>query len=356
MTDEMKKMAQKFLNSAEFDMSSADDDDAYLESVAARMSPGFGDVIPRLEKVKTVYVSSNRDKYLANQLHRLLEHVLSKRNGKRDAGRVLFITGESGAGKTRAIEHLLDNEPALQPQETPIGTIRPVISISLSGPGTLKTLAVDILRAAGYDASHNRQQNELWDLLPAQLRHRKVLLIHIDETQHMLKQTDADRERKNLANALKGLMNAPGWPVSFIMSGLPRTTELASMDEQFERRSKFAYLPDVNFPDDQDMVVKIISQLAEAADLSADEILGNDIPERITHAANNRYGRIATVITAAIHVALSRNAKSLNRDHFIEAYFEHSESLDDPERNVFLIDSWRHLAPGSFLYEKGARG
>lgn len=349
----MTKAIETFNGTNERDAFCAEDDDAYLESISALMSPEFNAIKPRLERVKSVYVSSRRDKFLAKQLRRLLEHALTKKNGRRDDGRVLFITGESGAGKTRAIENLFSVEPALQPKNTSIGTIHPVISITLSGPGTLKTLAVDILRAAGYDASHNRQQNELWDLLPAQLRHRKVLLIHIDETQHMLKQTEADRERKNLANALKGLMNAPDWPVSFIMSGLPRTTELASLDEQFERRSKFALLPDVSFPEDEDIILDIISQLAKAADLGAEEIFESDIPERITHAANNRYGRISTVMTSAIHVALTKNAKSLNREHFIEAYFELSETLDDPDRNPFLIDNWKHLNPGSFLYKNG---
>jgi len=332
-----------------------ENDDAFLENIASQMSPEFIDIQLRLERVKSVYVSSGRDELLADRLRDLMEHILSKRNGKRDAGRVLFVTGESGAGKTRAIEHLLENERALRPQQTPIGTIRPVISVSLSGPGTLKTLAVEILRAAGHDVTHKRQQNELWNLLPAQLRLRRVLIIHIDETQHMLKQTDADRERRNLANALKGLMNAPEWPVSFIMSGLPRTTELASLDEQFERRSLYAYLTDVNFPEDQNMVVEIVSQLAHAADLNPEKILNSDIPERITHAANYRYGRTTTVVISAIRVALARNAEYLSRDHFIEAYFGLSESLDAPDQNLFLVDNWRHLAPGSFLYEKGAR-
>lgn len=332
-----------------------EDDDAYFEAIASHMSPDFEDTNSRFENVKDTYVLSSRDRLLSTQFRRLIGHILTKKNGRRDDGRVLFVTGESGAGKSEAIGNLIRTDPALQSYQTPIGPVSPAISISLSGLGTLKTLAVNILRAAGYDASHSRQQNELWDLLPAQLKLRKVLLIHIDETQHLLKETEADRERKNLANALKGLMNASQWPVSFIMSGLPITTELASLDEQFERRGRFVSLEDVHYPEDREMIINIISELSDAANLDATEIFQGDMPARITHAANNRYGRVCSIVTAAIQVALENNPTKLTRTNFIDAYLEHSQTLDAPELNPFIVDNWKFLAPGSFLYEKGAR-
>ncbi len=71
-----------------------------------------------------------------------------------------------------------------------------------------------------------------------------------------MKDTETNLDRKNLANALKGVMNYAQWPVSFVLSGLPIIDRIAGLDEQFERRGTFVRLPDVRMPDERRFVEK----------------------------------------------------------------------------------------------------
>jgi hypothetical protein len=325
----------------------------YLSELKSKLPKNEHDNLNRLEKAKNHYVVLGWDIYLENQLRRLLKHILTEKDGRRDDGRLLFVTGESGVGKTESIRHLLANAEILRPQQKSYGFVRPVVSVSLKGPGTLKTLGRNILEAAGYPVSSRVAQGDVWDMLPDQLCRRGVLLVHIDETQHMLKQTEADHERKNLAKALKGLMNDANWPLSFILSGLPRTAELASMDEQFERRALFAQRPSIQMPDDRHVVIEMITELAAAADLDFAEAIGGDLPDRIAHAANYRQGRIATLLHAVIDIALEYEDFALKKEHFSQAYIERSHAFGKDHKNPFLIDDWNYLEPGSFIFERG---
>lgn len=326
-------------------------DHDFLSIVGSRLSPNEQRVRDMLERVKNVYVPCGRDRLAADIFSRFMTSILANRNGRRDDGRVLFVTGESGAGKTSLVQRMIDGNPALAPIPMSYGLVTPMISITLMGPSTLKYLGLNILRKAGYEITRKYEQAEVWDLLPEQLHLRKVLIIHIDETQHMLKLAHSDRERENLAKAFKGVMNYDAWPVSFIMSGMPETVNLAGLDEQIERRSRFLALPDVSLPNERVLIEKIATSMSEGANLELGGILESDLPERIAHAARYRYGRIAQVMLAAIEQALLRDDRRLSRDHFALAYLDHSQARGHDDMNPFLVDDWERLEPGSFLAE-----
>lgn len=324
-------------------------DEEFLASVKAKLPAQRQAAIDKLSKVKSVYVTCGRDRLLAEQFSRFFGLMMATNSGKRDDGRAFFVTGESGAGKSRAIDHLLDNFAPLAPQQNSFGTITPAISVSLRGPCTLAMLGRRILSAAGYPVRQDVEQGKLWDMLPEQLHHRKVLVVHIDETQHMIRQTEKDSERKNLANAFKSVMNYKPWPVSFIMSGMPQTTELSRLDEQIERRGDFFVLPPVSMPEERVLVLRILEKLLSAADLTAPGLAETDVPDRVAHAARYQYGRIAQVVLAAIACTLDRGDTVVDREQFARAYLDHSHARGRDEMNPFLTDEWRKLEPGSFL-------
>lgn len=326
-------------------------DDDFLSIVGDRLSPEEQRVKDVLERVKDVYVPCGRDRLAADIFSRFMTSILAKRNGRRDDGRALFVTGESGAGKTSVVRHMIEGNATLAPIPMSYGLVTPVISVTLMGPSTLKYLGLNILRKAGYEIKRKYEQGEVWDLLPEQLHLRKVLIIHIDETQHMLKLAQSDRERENLAKAFKGVMNYDAWPVSFIMSGMPETVNLSRLDEQIERRSRFLALPDVSLPGERVLIEKIVTRMCEAAHLELGGALQSDLPERIAHAARYRYGRIAQVVLAAIEQAILKDDGHLSRDHFALAYLDHSQARGHDEMNPFLVDDWERLEPGSFLIE-----
>lgn len=324
-------------------------DEDFLSLVKSRLPATRQATVDRLARVKDVYVECGRDRLLADQFERFFTFMLATRDGRRDDGRAFFVTGESGTGKTRAIERMLRNFEPLAPSRTSFGVVNPVVSVSLRGPCTLKMLGGRILKAAGYPFRQDIEQGKLWDMLPEQLHHRKILLVHIDETQHMIKQTEKDVERKNLGNAFKSVMNYDKWPVSFIMSGMPQTVELSRLDEQIERRGAYIEFPPISIPDELPLVVRILKKLVAAAELSPPDISGSDLPERIAHAARYQYGRVAQVIVAAIGIALDRDASELTREHFALAYLDHSHARGRDETNPFLAARWRNVDPGYFL-------
>ena len=314
-----------------------------------RMAPEHQKAGNVLDKVNEVYVTTGRDDALRKRFDRFLTFVTAKqRHGRRGKGNAFFVTGESGAGKTDIIEHLLMDHPVLQPVHHRSRLIKPWIRIALQGPATLRVLGADILAAIQYNVKSTARQAEVWRILPDQLADAKVFLVHIDETQHLMAK-GADTEA--VASAIKGLMNHMPWPVSFILSGKPRLNDLIVHDDQAERRNFSLALPpvDAKLDDDRELIVQIIEEHCKAAGLKCTKLVDTDVPERIAHAANFQFGRMCEVVITAIHIAVLRNAAELERDHFIRAYRDHSHTSGDDEMNPFFADTWDHLTPGYFV-------
>lgn len=325
------------------------DPEAFLRGMRAQMSPRSQRTMEALERVKNVYVASGRDLVIAKQLERFMEWILAERNGRREDGRIFFVTGASRAGKTQLVRRMIKNERSLREKQTGFGVIRPCVSISLKGFTHPRIVARNILRAAGYPIRHDTARGEIWDGLAMRLKSRCVMLVHIDETQHMIRKNPNAAEREALADAIKGLTNDEDWPVSLILSGLPRTAEIAKLDEQFEGRGAFFRLPDVDIETERKLVLEIIRQMADAAGLELGGLLESDVPERIAHGARYRYARICQIVLAGIHAALSRDGTILSIKHFAEAYLDHSHARGYDSMNLFLIDDWKQMPAGSFL-------
>ncbi|RFC62743.1 ATP-binding protein [Fulvimarina endophytica] len=325
------------------------DDDEFLDDFVSGLGEDAVRIVGSLERVKDVYVACGRDNLLKAKFDKFLHLVASRRDGRRDDGRCFFLTGESGAGKTALARHLLAQYPNLQPRVQPWGKTCPVVSVTLKGPVIMKTLGHNILRGTGYPLVQDLEENKVWDMLPEQLHLRKVMLVHIDEPQHLLTETPTGKERKKVAKAFKGVMNDPTWPVSFLLTGMPNTTELARLDEQIERRGFQFPLVDVALPEERRLVVRILTEMASAVDIDVAGIVASDIPERVAHAAAYRYARIAQVVLAGIHEALVGEAAELTREHFATAFIEHSHARGNDDMNPFLAHDWVRLPPGAFI-------
>ncbi|WP_296745742.1 ATP-binding protein [Mesorhizobium sp.] len=345
----MKRTTKPVEPAAEW--SDASDDDDFLDAVSARMTDEEKRSKAVLELAKSVYVPCRRDQVAKKLLSRFVTMLLAKKAGQRDDGRILFVTGESGAGKTELVAHMLAENKTLAPIQRSYGLINPVVSHRLMGPATLKFLGLNILTQAGYKITRRYEQGEVWDILPQQLHLRKILLIHIDETQHLLKLTESDRERDAVTKAIKGVVNYKPWPVSFLMSGMPSITALAKLDEQIERRSRHLHLSDVTLPEERILVLNIVTAMCEAAGLGHRPTTESDLPDRIAHVARYRYGRIAQVVLAGIEQAALREASTLTREDFAHAYIDHSQARGYDHMNPFLVDDWMSLEPGLFLIE-----
>ncbi|WP_199084551.1 ATP-binding protein [Bosea sp. ASV33] len=330
------------------------DDDAFLAMMKARMPQRGQRIVERLERVKSVYVTCGRDKALADSFDGFMRNFFARRGSGRDEAEVFFVTGESGAGKSAAIERLLSREPLLKPIEGPFGTTSPYVSIKLRGFTHPRIAGRNIISAAGYPIRQDTQRAEIWDVMAARLKARRVFLVHIDETQHLIKQSASQKEREELANAIKGVSIDRDWPVAFLLSGLPGVAQLPLNDEQFERRGgAFIAFTDVKLPEERKLVTKILVKMCEAAGLGVSRLLETDLPERLAHAARYRYARICQITLEAIHAALAADddPHELTLTDFARAYATRSHALGRDDMNPFLVDRWTALKPGSFLID-----
>jgi hypothetical protein len=326
-------------------------DEEYLAELAGRLSEDDRYVLEVLERAKRVYVECGRDIVARKSFGGFVTDMLAKRDGRRDDGRIFVVTGESGAGKTSISKRIIAQHEVFKPIKRTFGTIYPTVYYSLMGPATLKFLGLAILKAIGYEITRNLDQGEVWHILPGQLHLRKVMLIHLDETQHLVNLTKADYDREQLRKALKGVMNYDAWPVSFVMSGMPEITKITKMDEQFERRHTPLSLPDLDpaDPDERALVIRITCEMCDAAGLDPTEAISSDLPDRIAHAARYRYGRVAQTVLAGIQQAATKRSAKLTRNHLAQAYAGRSHARGRPEMNLFLADNFSRLDPGLFL-------
>lgn len=209
------------------------DPDAAFEAMRAKLPERDRRILERLDILEAVYVECGRDTVLRDAFGMFMRKMLTRKLQRRKHANVFFLTGPSGAGKTEAVERLLREYSALEPENTSYGTVRRYVSISLTGYVISRIVAQNIMAAAGPPLG-KKGQGDAWNQLSNVLMRRGVSLVHIDETQHIVK--DSQAANVELANAIKGVSNSPTWPVAFVLSGLPKILDLPFDDEQFERR------------------------------------------------------------------------------------------------------------------------
>ena len=162
------------------------DPNAAFEAMRADMPERDRRILQRLDVLESVYVECGRDKVLQDAFGMFMRKMLTLKRERRKHANVFFVTGPSGAGKTEAVERLLRSHPALQPVQTSYGTVRRYVSISLTGYAIPRIVAQNIMAAAG-PSPGKKGQGDAWNQLSTVLMKRGVSLVHIDETQHIVK-------------------------------------------------------------------------------------------------------------------------------------------------------------------------
>lgn len=326
-------------------------DDDFLASLRQTLPERSRSVVERMDRVNSVYVVSFRDRILSEAFDTFMEDLLATREGQRREADVFFVTGESGAGKTEAIARVMRRHPALKTRRTSFGEIRPYVSVKLAGYALPRIAAQQIIAASGRPVRSKARQGDAWAEMPEILRKRRVVLVHVDEVQHLVGGSGSAADYRKIADAIKGVSITSGWPIGFVLSGMPEVRKLAADDRQFARRSRWVHLHGLT-PEKHDwMVVRILTKLSAAADLGLGSLAEGDMPARIAHAAEYQFGRVCQLVVAAIHQAIrdEKEPTELLRGHFALAYANRSRARDNNLMNPFLVDDWAALPAGAFL-------
>jgi hypothetical protein len=146
-------------------------------------------------------------------------------------GRGLVLTAETRSGKSHDIKHLLKNF-AENPAPLACGLERKYARVSLRTATSWKHLGSAMLKASGYftDLDH-RSTDLIWQRTEHQLKRNGVFIVHVDETQHTMREK-SPKEIKTILDGFKDLMKRPDWPVLLVLSGIPILLEYLNQSDE----------------------------------------------------------------------------------------------------------------------------
>jgi hypothetical protein len=308
-----------------------------------------------IERLRTQYAKSPRDKILAEAIDALLETAVQREDlsrppgfDNRARGGGLAIVGPTGVGKSRALERYFKKHPILQRYQDPVST-SPLISVTAPSPCTSMQLARMILRESGYPIERDLPAHRLWELVWERMDLLKRFILHIDELQHVV-QHMSEKDKQEVANLLKHAMY--GRRISLIVSGVDALVAFLEFDPQLLRRLTIKRFEPLGADTISDLE-RAVKDCANAAGLTLDiEDLSErpDFYARLARAGLNAFGYSITVAHLAIEQALKTGSSVLNREHFTTVFAKKTGLALD--RNVFRANNWHEIDCASFFPKK----
>lgn len=331
---------------------------AAAHALLATMSPERQKRAERRGRKQAQYVEMPKDKVITEGLDALGENAAAALFGEAGKRRALFLLGESDSGKTRAMEYHIPMRPEFRPYVTESGEeFRPFVSFEAPRPITLKGFARKALEASGYPIATNKMtEHELFELLKDVIRNNRILFMHVDEMQHVLKGTTT-KEIQNVSDIIKSLLQIPGWPLHMILSGVPSLARFLSPedgDAQLRNRSIVVELKQMTRKDAKSLLE--LQQQVMAGDGVAVEETGTvEFMARLIHACNGACGTIIQTMQQAAERAITDHLAQValpDRDHTVPTvtakHYAAVYTLNTgcrPSDNVFLQDDWEKIEP-----------
>lgn len=320
-----------------------------LASLRAAMAPEAVARADRLACINKVYVRrTKKDQELSEALDSLVESVAAAATGAPAKKRALFVVGASGSGKTTSIREHLSKRPEFQPRVTEDGEIiRPMVSFDAPKPLTLKLLARKGIEAIGYPIVGDLQENQMWDLFKHQLKERRVLFLHIDEMQHVIR-GNKQSEIQNIADVLKSLLQIPGWPLHLVFSGVPVLAKFLDTEEQLRNRSMILELEQMSFPKHAKAMSKVVTRIIETdAAMRLDGVTTDEMVHRLIRATNGAFGTMVQFVRAAVETELHAGSDTVSVKSFAKVYRRFTGCRSN--QNMFESSDWRTIVPANAL-------
>lgn len=326
-------------------MNSDDNLAAVVERARSELNPKDLALADFLQSMQDRYFGLPRDVDLDYALTSLLDTVATRHEGRTHTPgkrRIITITGESNAGKSRALVQHLVRSRKLQPYIDENGNeISPLLMFDAPSPCTPRLLAVEGLRQLNVNAAP-LGEGPPWEAFRAALRAHRVTVLCIDEAQHAIDVADVNT-REKIANALKLTVQMPDWPLILVLSGVaPLDSFVASHDQLRERNYPIRFDP-LSHNEGIDIVSEKLSEIVEhhGGLEMADDIKGEDFVPRLIHAKSREFGGIVQLIRDASEIALREGKGVVENEDFVMAY--RVQSGCSPRENIFSVPNWREI-------------
>ena len=312
-----------------------------------------------VEKLKAHYVTTTRDDDLAQKIDLMIRDSMVRRDlsrpegaDNRGEGNAIAIIAPSGAGKTKAMQHFLKDNPYFPNYRDPKGGC-PLITIQTRAPATLGQLGLATLRACGYQTKSHLPENEAWALARFQMQHQNILVPHYEEAQRIIKQKNR-LERSKIVETFAGLMTDLDWPLNPIISGLRElrklfdddfldepTPEARESHATLTRRTRFVEFLPIDPKHDRKDLDRGLGEYEKLAGVSLKVAKDTEMRARICHGAARQFGLFFELTVGAIDVCVLSGRKDVTLQDYADAYA--ARTLQPIELNVFESDYWQDI-------------
>ncbi|MBY5591645.1 AAA family ATPase [Rhizobium leguminosarum] len=296
-------------------------------------------VTARMEEIRAMNVSTPRDKLLSLRIGKMKQ---SLRSGDKKH-RILFVTGESNAGKSRLVANALAADAAFRKYEDDDGWATPLLLQDAPSPCTQRNFAIRLINGLGFPVRAKIRESEIWPLLEEQLRAHRVRFIVIDEAQRTMKIKD-QAELQKLSDSLIGLVDSRDWPVRIILIGVDPLDILRTRDSQMRNRSKPMRLAGIPAQKVGRIETWIKEIVCDHAALGMPDIDVADTARRLRHACDGNAGSIIELIRAAVELVLKSGRSNVSAVDFAQAYADLTDC--EPQDNLFETKLWEALPSG----------
>lgn len=310
-----------------------------------------------MERVEAKYIRSDRDVALEMGISSLIERMvtLTKPDAppaakKGREGHSLVVIGESGAGKSTALERHFSRHPAFPGY----GVQRsgcPLVTVTVDDPCTLKQLGRQLLDEIGYPLMTDKKEHIVWEMARARVASMNIRVIHFDEIQNVSKCANII-EADKIRGTLKSLMNDKRHPVCLVLSGMPEFKTFIEEDAQNVRRSDFIEFGALT-TSDLETVRETIKGLSSVAKLAVDPKTVQEIAPRLMHASTYQMGIAIEMVQQAIENALRADARTLTEEDFATMFARRTGNA--APANPFIAPNWHEIDCSKPLQKDAAR-
>jgi hypothetical protein len=324
------------------------DPTAALRSYLSEDDTRMADVV---DSLRARYVTSERDDQINRQIERLIRNAVARKDPRkphsfdnRMAGVGFVVIGESGAGKTTALDRAFTKHPAF-PGYGITGSDCPLITVQAPSPCTLGQVAMEILDVCEYGIQRVLQENQAWRRARFQMRENHKLFLRIGDAQHVM-HTLAEHEKKKFSDTLKNLMVVE--KMQLILDGVDDLVPFLQMDRQLRRRLKYVNFKNVSAVNDAEFIDSTVKNYVKKAGLKLAISDEDMLTGRLAHSACHQMGLVIEILVDAIEVSLTARNCTLSIDDFADAY---ADRTLDSSLNPFLVRAWDTI-DCSFIQKK----
>ena len=290
--------------------------------------------VDRTSMLDDLFIPHPRAGFIQARAERLYREA-KRRPGK--PGEAIMFVGPSGIGKSEALQMFCYtiNEAefkknGLKPGDritTQDGLSKsnyiPVLYVSVPEAASLKDFYTEILVCLGEENPRGTVSSMRPRLLKA-IKNTGVALIIIDELQHLV-DTENDRVKRNVANAIKRLLDVLKLPM--VLAGMDESKRIFGPSLETKRRTNWCfYIQPYDRKNEKDWAAfnQFLSQydvaLVERGCFKKSSSLSDPIrAARIHYAARGGVGHVSRLIKAAGTLAIEDGASCITDRHFAKA-------------------------------------